>query len=54
MPTANDSVVRYNQQGSVIHQHFEHKDMPGYILFANDTVDIIEGTLSGKGTHNAY
>ena len=42
-----------HQHGSAIPRRFELKEMPSYIRFANDNIDITEETLSGKGTFHA-
>ena len=50
---ANDAISRFNRHGHVVPRNFEGKQMPGYIRFANDNIDINEETLSGKGTFHA-
>ncbi|KAK1895875.1 (-)-kolavenyl diphosphate synthase TPS10 chloroplastic [Dissostichus eleginoides] len=51
---ANEAVKQYFDNGRVfIPQNFVNAKLPGYIMYANDNIDINEETLDGKGTFHA-
>ena len=51
---ANEAVKQYFDNGRVfIPQNFVNVKLPGYIMYANDNIDINEETLDGKGTFHA-
>lgn len=51
---ANEALKRYFENGEVyIPLNFVNASFPGYIMYANDNIDINEETLDGKGTFHA-
>lgn len=51
---ANEALKRYFENGEVyIPLNFVNASLPGYIMYANDNIDINEETLDGKGTFHA-
>ena len=50
---AQNALNNYAQHGVIIPSNFLNAQLPGYIRYANDNIDINEETLDGKGTFHA-
>ena len=52
---ANEVIKKYFENGEVfVPSNFVGSELPGYIMYANDNIDINEETLDGKGTFHAF